>query len=486
MSRASVYAQIEKMGDLPSLPRTLLRIQEVAQDDRSSAADLAECIRRDQALTMRVLKVVNSALYRTGNAEEVLTVSRAVILIGFEAVSHLALALSVFDMMSKLSRSPCLAEIARHSLIAAGFAQALAEISGCMVPEEAVVKALIHDVGKIVLVECSPALMDKVLADTRGGEAYLDAEHRHFGISHARAGRRLAACWGLPIELQQAIGDHHDVDPLQPPCGLEPQLAVITYADALAGSTDDTEQLRLLAKAGRMLGIPSARQGSIVTRALEIIGELARALGVETGDLRDYGCLVNMEGGVMVAPRTITPEEVAERTAHQLELYQAVGCGIAAGTECNELLQLIADGAVDILGFERVVLLKVDQEARVLRPWLRAGTGADDLAAHLHLPLTRDTGALALAVLERRAYHVPMAQNEAYSGLVGTEVLAAARCRGFAAVPIRTTEGCVAVIYADGGADGEDVAAEQAHELEGLATQAGLILGAAPAPVPVP
>ena len=489
MSTAEVYAQIEKMGDLPSLPRTLLRIQEVANDDRSSADDLADCILRDQALTMRVLKVVNSALFHTGNQDEVLTVSKAVIRMGFERVRHLALGLSVFDMMSKLSRSPWLGEIARHSLITAGFAQALAEKSGRVPPEEAVVVALIHDIGKIVLLECSPAGMDEVLAAEKAGTPYLDAERQRFGLSHARAGRRLAGRWQLPNELQQVIGDHHDVDPMNPPRELEPMLAIITYADALSrcadGTAPDDDQPQILNKAGRLLGIPSAQRDAVFTHALEIIRELSLVLGVETGDLRDYGSLVNQEGGVVVAPRTITADEVADRTARQLELYQAVGWGIAAGTDRGELLQIILDGVVEVLGFERAVLLKVDRADRLLRPWIWAGVGADELAAHLHLPLTRDTGGLALAVLEQRPYHVPMANNPAYGKLAGDDLLAAARCTGYAAAPVRTTDGHVAVIYADGGPGGDDVAAEQATELAGLALQVGLVM-AAPKPEPEP
>ena len=58
MNSADVFAQIEKMGELPSLPQHLLQIQQVANDDKSSAEDLANSLLRDQALTMRVLSLV--------------------------------------------------------------------------------------------------------------------------------------------------------------------------------------------------------------------------------------------------------------------------------------------------------------------------------------------------------------------------------------------------------------------------------------------
>jgi hypothetical protein len=73
--------------------------------------------------------------------------------------------------------------------------------------------------------------------------------------------------------------------------------------------------------------------------------------------------------------------------------------------------------------------------------------------------------------------HVPLARSNVYRGLVGDELLAAARCTGFAAAPVRTPRGVVAVLYGDGGPDGHDIAAEQAAELTGLASQLGLVCG---------
>lgn len=482
MTSADVFEQIEKMAELPSLPQTLLHVQSVASDDKSSADDLAQCILRDQALTLRVLKVVNSAMYQRRDAEKVRTVRKAVIVMGFETVRKLALGLSVFDMMSKLSRSPGLAEVANHSLLTAAFARLLAEASGADDPEGAFVAGLVHDIGKVVLMECSPAAMDKVSDDCAAGAEVLAAEHQHFGITHDRAGRRLAARWDLPLPIQNAIGDHHDIDPLRPPRSLDPMLALIVYANEMSrfcGQPDTQEhELRVLRTAGRRLGIPSKRLDDIYERIAQVAEDLAECFGMDIGDLQEYGRLVNAKGSVMVAPRRMTPEEVARRTASQLELYRDVGMGLANGEAPGKLMQRILAGAVEILEFERVVLLEVDRDGHRLVPRAWAGLEAAGLAKHLELPLRRSAGAPALAVLERRAIHVPDAANPAYGELIDREWLGRVRCKGFAVTPVQTHEGLRAVLYGDCGRDGQDVTAEQSTELAGLAVQAGLVLGA--------
>ncbi len=483
MNSADVFAQIEKMGELPSLPQHLLRIQQVASDRKSSAEDLAQCILQDQALTMRVLRVVNSAMYQRRNQERVRTVRRAVILMGFETVRKLALGLSVFDMMSKLSRSPYLATITKHSLVAAGFAQVLAEAAGTVMPEEAFVTALVHDIGKVVLLECSPAVMDEVLHSHAGGTPALEAERRCFGISHDRAGRRLAARWQLPPDLQNVIGDHHDIDPLNPPRNLDPLLGVIVYANAmsrLTGAAEDGEhEYVLVRRACKALGIPSARLDTIHDRVAAEVPDLAQSMGLAAFDLADFSQVVNVEGSANVAPLRLSSEELARRTSSLLELYREVGEGVAAGRDPDDLATKILDGAIEILGFERVVLLRVDRDRHLLVPLRWAGVEGRELAKRMQLPLSAETGALALAVFDNRLYHVPEAASSAYDGMAGTELLGITRCTGFAAAPVVAGGHVVGVLYADCGPEADDVVAEQAQEVGGLATQLGLVPGIA-------
>jgi len=481
MNSADVFEQIEKMGELPSLPQHLLKIQQVANDSKSSAEDLAQCILQDQALTVRVLRVVNSAMYQRRNQERVRTVRRSVIMMGFETVRKLALGLSVFDMMSKLSRSPFLATITKHSLVAAGFAQILAEATDRVMPEEAFVTALIHDIGKVVLLECSPTAMDDVLHDKAGGLPALEAERRYFGITHDRAGRRLAARWQLPIELQNAIGDHHDIDPLNPPRNLDPTLGVIVYANAMSRFKGDPQEneheYSIVRKACRALGIPMARLEKIHTRVCDEIPDLASSMGIDNLDLDEFTQVVNVDGSATVAPVRITADELARRTAGQLDLYRQVGEGLAAGADPDGLAARILEGAVDLLDFERVVLLRVDREKHTLRPQLWAGIEARQLAEQMNFPLSQETGALALTVFDQRCYHVPMASSPAYNGMAGPVLLQVAQCEAFVTAPVLVSGRVVGVLYADAGCGTGDVVAEQAQELNGLAVQLGLVFG---------
>ena len=89
---------IDRIDDLPTLPRTVLKITELVNDPKSSAKDLARVITDDQILTARLLKLVNSSFY--GLPQRISTVTGAIVLIGFDAIRNLLLTTSVFDLFA--------------------------------------------------------------------------------------------------------------------------------------------------------------------------------------------------------------------------------------------------------------------------------------------------------------------------------------------------------------------------------------------------
>ncbi|MEJ2286631.1 MAG: HDOD domain-containing protein [Desulfobacterales bacterium] len=102
MSISDPQKIIDKIDDLPTLPRTVLKITELVNDPKSSARDLARVITDDQVLTARLLKLVNSSFY--GFPQRISTVTAAIVLLGFDAIRNLLLTTSVFDLFANRNR----------------------------------------------------------------------------------------------------------------------------------------------------------------------------------------------------------------------------------------------------------------------------------------------------------------------------------------------------------------------------------------------
>ncbi len=210
MSIPDLKKIIAGVDDLPTLPRTVLKITELVNDPKSSAKDIARIITDDQVLTARLLKLVNSSFY--GFPQRISTVNTAIVLLGFDAIRSLLLTTSVFDLFAgrnKKSRQDQ-EKFWDHSLGCAVGAKVIGNYLRHDKIEELFVAGLLHDIGKIVEMLYLPDEFAKVVATiNKQNILMLTAEEKVLGYDHAEIGRLLADKWNLPNKLEQVIAHHH-------------------------------------------------------------------------------------------------------------------------------------------------------------------------------------------------------------------------------------------------------------------------------------
>src|SRR3990172_7544096 len=202
---------IERIDKMPSLPTVAARILEVVQNGKSAASDLAGVIAKDQGFTAKILKLINSAYYSF--PYKISTVSHAVALLGFETIRSLALGLSIFSLLQGKGEDQPLEreQLWEHSLASAIWARLIAGRVSQLVPEEAFVAALLHDMGKVLYNEYfRRKFAEAVELAGRKGIPLRQAEERVLGLDHTAAGELWATRWNLPPLIYRAISHHHD------------------------------------------------------------------------------------------------------------------------------------------------------------------------------------------------------------------------------------------------------------------------------------
>jgi len=201
--KTSAKGQILSIRDLPTLPRVLDEVSKLVKNPNTSIEAIAKVISRDQVLSAKVLKMVNSPVY--GFPGRISSVQHSLVLLGFNVIRGVIISTSVFDIMSKAMQG-----LWEHSIgcaLATGLVARKAKLKD---PEEFSVCGLLHDLGKVVAAVQLPELHKAVGEAVRGQDMrWFEAEKAVLGFGHDRINAWLADHWHLPAAIKEAMSSHH-------------------------------------------------------------------------------------------------------------------------------------------------------------------------------------------------------------------------------------------------------------------------------------
>ncbi|NPA49521.1 MAG: HDOD domain-containing protein [Thermodesulfobacteria bacterium] len=223
-TKRKIKKRLRSLQSLPTLPPIVGKLTKLIGDENATANQVAALIEKDQVLTSKVLKMVNSAFY--GFPRRISTVSNAIVLLGFNVIRTLIITASIFETMQSNDLS-----LWEHSLGVAAASDILARKLELQNPEEVTTAGLLHDLGKVVIRTEFPDLYRKVIDLVRQKKIYfLEAEKEILGIDHGEIGRLLANQWNLPERLLEPIAYHHEVHKARK---FKKETAIVHFADIM-------------------------------------------------------------------------------------------------------------------------------------------------------------------------------------------------------------------------------------------------------------
>lgn len=218
-------AKIENISALPTLPGTFKKLSHVIGKPGVTLDEISRFVAGDPALTTKVLKMVNSAVY--GFPGRISSVSHAIMLLGLNVVKGLLLGISVFEIMQQV-----MSGLWNHSLGCAVASRTIAEKKRLKDPEEISVAGLLHDLGKVILMlDFQPHYEEAMRQASAKGISIYEAELGVFQESHAAVGMWLAEKWHFPPNLVEVIAFHHRPNQAR---RAPMETAIVHFSDILA------------------------------------------------------------------------------------------------------------------------------------------------------------------------------------------------------------------------------------------------------------
>lgn len=227
---------LAKLKDIPTLPMVAIKVNELINDPMSTGGQIAEVLKKDQVLTAKLLRLVNSSYYSIPGG--VTDVQRALAFLGFNTLAQLVLGVSVFSVFQDKGGNSGFSMTAfwKHALGTAVCSEILAKQIRYPKPEEAFTCGLLHDIGKLALHEIDREMLFAIYSTAKEKQiSFLAVEKEWEMPTHAYMGELIAIKWGLPQSIRMAIRYHHfdvtKMDSILP--SIKPVIHVVRLANAI-------------------------------------------------------------------------------------------------------------------------------------------------------------------------------------------------------------------------------------------------------------
>jgi hypothetical protein len=368
---------------MPVFAQTARTIVQRAAEDDSSASELSRLILQDVSMTARVLRMANS-IYFNPTGGKITTVSRAIVLLGFDVVRDICLSISVIDTFLRgPHREVVIAEMA-HCFHAAMQAKGLAELAKQKEPEEVFIATLLFHLGTLAFwcfagsIDDSMAVRLRVARRGSGGSGDLERDVLGFRLQELTA--LLNKDWKLSPLLAAVL------DPSTPP---SPRGRTIGYghdiARALAGTPGAPPLADVMQRIERHLHIPVAALRERIEYNAGAAADTMTRLGAP-----EAARLIPATG---IESRPLPPAET-DNVAHgadsglQLEILREITqLMLEPKPDVNLMLEMVLEGVFRGVGMDRAVFALLAQDRRSIRAKFVLGADRDEVQHRFVFPV---------------------------------------------------------------------------------------------------
>lgn len=198
-----------KIKQLPTIPQLLHELMQSFNDENARIDEIAAKIAMDQVISVKVLRMANSAALRRGN--EVTSIEQAVIRLGFNRLRSVVVASGI---ISSFKAPPGFDKhrFWTQTFQVATIARTLAQQTKAVDPESAFTCALIHNIGELLIQSTLPEEAGLINLAIEKGSSRVEAQREMLGYDYAQLGAELAKRWNLSSSFVDAIAQQLDID----------------------------------------------------------------------------------------------------------------------------------------------------------------------------------------------------------------------------------------------------------------------------------
>ncbi len=469
-------------SDFPALSESVTAINRIASSDNETIEKLSNAILNDFALTNKLLRLVNSAYFRPAGGGSISTVSRAVVVLGFEAVRNIAVTVLLFEHLQNKANANQLKEDFLRATLAGVLARDLSVAAQMRDLEQVFICALFHNLGRLLAQFYFPEEADEIRRTVAAQQMPEEsAAVQVLGISFEELGVAIARQWGFPpliVGSMRALPGGkvpaaRTVDVrMRVVAGYANELCTMLLTTPLAAQGAQLRQLLVRYAEAVELDEPAVRQS--IEQALDQVTEFARIIHLDVQHspfiraVRQFGSTrgasvseQGFSGTDEALDSTLLRDdgllgnvEPATEAAHDAQAILAAGIQdisntLVEGFKLNDILRIILETMYRAMGFRRVILCIRDAKAGVMQGRFGFGPDAMAVAKAFRFPLSFTPDIFHAATSKGVDLLISDIDDPKIAARIPDWYRKAVPARAFVLFPLNIKGSPVALIYAD-------------------------------------
>ncbi|MBO1273055.1 HDOD domain-containing protein [Shewanella sp. 4t3-1-2LB] len=459
---------------MPALGSMIRTLEQLAKDEVSSMAVLGRSIMHDNALTSRVLRVANSAIYNKG-ISQVTTLSRAAVVLGFDVIRNICITAKLLtSLLENKNMSPAvyqrLLKLMAHSFQSAMLTKMMLADYGEELQEEAFIASLLYHLGESAFwsVAGQPAEeLDGLLTNCDDNISRLQVSRDYLGLSFNQLTQGLARSWGLGELLMKSLLN---------PDERTPEVRTIFLANKLSDVMSDSdaspeELQRRLRQCAELMALPITE----FQQRIQLCLEATRRLSIDYGAKVLLQHLPKRETLAQLAPSPQLVPRVAD-VSILLEKLRQLTLLAQDKPDFNQVILTALQGLLDGLGLDRCAVLLLSPNRKRLQPRITLGDNAEQMKQSFVLELNEDAIMLKSCLEKQQAC---WQGKDSETLPVGDILQQQLPVNGYLVAPLRVENKTIGIFYADRQTTGREISQQDFDSFTHVAQLANLCLSLA-------